>query len=287
MKKFLKIIDYVTLLSVLLLINNSAVALEFKREADKAIWIKNFFKDKEASPGSRPDKPTKEEIAERKFNEQLCKDFVTQNGIEHVEPIAVGKINDPEITKFNTACPDKKPINFHKRCCYYDRTDQSSYCEPEEELDNPGLANFTDEFKCSKDSNLKIYKFNVYNTLDNKEDYVLYCDDFVLLRSSTGNVFDESREREPSSIEAAYLQFNPKKCVYTNWVGSHMLYTQEKNFVTGIFKYKGKYYFYDIKTRNFGGEKKESTHLIIYRENITGSSRGYGRLYYAKDKMSK
>lgn len=274
MKKFFKI--YVMLFSVLLLVNNSVIALEFKREADKAEWIKNFFKDKETrSSDYNNDKWTKEVLG-------LFEDFVTQNGIEHVEPIAVGRINDPEIAKFNTACPDKKPINFHKYCCYFDRMDESSYCEPEEKLDNPELANFTDQYRCSKDSNLKIYKFNVYNTPDNKETYVLYCDDFVLLRSSSGYVFDESMERSTWSIKAAYLQFNPKQCVYTNWVGSHSLYTQEKNFLTGIFKYKGKYYFYDINTRHFSGEKEESTHLRIYKESINGSSSNYGRLYYLK-----
>jgi hypothetical protein len=275
MKKFFKI--YVMLFSVLLLVNNSVIALEFKHEADKAEWIKNFFKDKEAVPSNYADEITKEEIKSR---EQLIGDFVTQNGIEHVEPIAVGKINDPEIAKFNTACPDKKPINFYK--CGYSVGRIETYQIPKEELDDQELAFLIDEHKCSEDSSLKIYKFNVFNTPDNKQDYVLYCDYFVLLRSH-GTIFDEStRTRGIYDIKAAYLKFNPRKCEYTDWVGFHTLYPKKKNFVTGIFKYKAKYYFYNTQTYKFTGDKKEKTSLMICGGGIKGSY-CCGKDYYDKN----
>lgn len=264
----------------MLLSNYSVVALEFKREADKAEWIKNFFKDKEAAPFDYADEVTKEEI---KFREQLIKDFITQNGIEHLEPIAIGKITDPEIAKFNIACPDKKPIYFYKRCCSYGRIE--TYCEPEEKLDDPELANSIEEYKCSKDSNIKIYKFNVSNSPDNKQDYVLYCDDFVLLRSK-GTIFEEPRERPPSYIEAAYLQFDPKKCVYSEWIGPTM-YTQQKNFLAGIFNNNGKYYFYVIKTGRLAGDKYDKTSLDICGNEVFDGSYCCGKDYYNKNEVSK
>jgi hypothetical protein len=283
-KRFFKVINCLIILSAPLLVNNSALAVEFKREADKAVWIKDFFKDKEAEPSNYGEKWTKEEI---KLREQLIRDFETQNGIEHLEPIAVGKINDPEISKFNTACPDKKPINFYKCCCYFDRADHdASYCEPEERLDDPGLADLTEEYKCSKDSNLKVYKFNVYNTPDNNQDYVLYCDDFVLLRSH-GTIFDESRKRGQSELKGAYLKFDPTKCAYSDQVGHSMLYTKEKNFLTGIFKHKGKYYFYSIKTYSSTRDEEEKTSLMICGSGAFSCSYCCGKDYYNKNKVLK
>ncbi|AIL65029.1 hypothetical protein NOVO_03200 [Rickettsiales bacterium Ac37b] len=93
--------------------HNQVFAIEFKTEKEKGVWIKNFFKDQEFAPIEYTIHATK---AEKAFARQILKDFINQNNIEHLEPIAMGSsIEDPLIAKFNTACPDKKPIDLHRK----------------------------------------------------------------------------------------------------------------------------------------------------------------------------
>ena len=75
---------------ILLLINPNIKLLNLKKEADKSQWIKTFFKNKRFDLSSIE--------YEEDDEKEMLKDFVTQKGIEHLEPIAVGKnIDDPEI----------------------------------------------------------------------------------------------------------------------------------------------------------------------------------------------
>ncbi|OZG32121.1 hypothetical protein [Rickettsia endosymbiont of Culicoides newsteadi] len=102
-----KIINILVII-LLLLTKHYVWAIEFKTEQEKGVWIKNFFKDKEMAPIEYPMKATEEE---KKFERQLIKDFIIQNGIEHIEPIARGKsLSDTEIAKYNKACPDKNRL---------------------------------------------------------------------------------------------------------------------------------------------------------------------------------
>ena len=221
-----------TIFLMILALNSSIVdALEFKKEIDKAKWIKEFFKDKEFEPGNFRNS-TEEEIA---FEKQFLKDFINQNGIENIEPIAVGKdINDPEIAKFNKACPEKKPINIHRWARPIGNGYISDYLSDEElEEENPSV----DTMICTK--NMKIYKGNLKNYPDGKDMYVLYCEDF-----------HEKDARIPKktcySDPAVYMSFDPDKCIYSSRI--EMVYPTCDNGVSGIFKYKNIYYFYEIET---------------------------------------
>jgi hypothetical protein len=280
---------------VLINVTTSVLAIEFQREADKAQWIKEFFKDKEFEPKvlsteadlelvkkqnlelerkygikAKPLKPlTKEEL---EFENQLLKDFITQNGIEHVEPIARGKsVNDPEIAKFNTACPDKKPIDLYKSWTTFGSVIQ--YQATEEELENlKGEHDFNvTQERCT--DNLKIYKFNLQNIPDNHQDYVLYCDNLRTERFG-GKVYDVNRKLEPDMVEGAYLQFDPKKCLYPD-----KIYLSPKPLmpddISGVFRYKGEYYLFSIE-----GASDESVGIDIIKGNTTQAFKHY--LYYTK-----
>jgi hypothetical protein len=296
-KTFRLLVRGVVIAFYLVLINvaQPVLAMEFQKEADKAKWIKEFFKDKEFEPKapqteedlefvkkqdwelerkygikSNPIQlPSKEEL---EFEAQLLKDFITQNGIEHIEPIAVGKsINDPEIAKFNTACPDKKPIDLYKSWTTFGSVIQ--YPATEEELEDPkGEDDFNvTQKRCTGD--MKIYKFNLHNTPDDRQDYVLYCDNLRTERFA-GKTYDVNRKLDPFDVLGAYLQFDPKKCLYP-----YQIYLTPRplipNDVSGIFKYKGEYYLFSI-----GEVSGEEVGIKIRRENTTPVSTIY--LYYTK-----
>lgn len=262
MKKFLKIINCAIILSALLLVNNSTVAVEFKREADKAVWIKNFFKGKKAEPSNYDEEVTKEEI---KFEEQLLKDFMTQNGIEHLEPIAVGQsINDPKIAKFNTFCPNKKPIDIARE--WQSTGTMKAYEVPECMLEDPEQfeAGNIWQYKCV--GNFKIFKFNVFNTKNNRQDYILYCDNFIRIKDT-----DKSITQEQFYIKGSYLQIFPHQCLYSRRMYLET-YAHRKDWLSGIFKYQGNYYFYNIETMGGG---VTYIGINIWKEGIFPWSKSY------------
>lgn len=276
MKKFIEMASLAPLLLVSILMIGCTPELKPKPETKQAAWIKQFFKDKE--PVSLSYTITQEGI----IKEQLLRDFTTQTGIEHIEPIAVGKsIDDPQIAKFNTACPNKKPINIYREVIISGIVKQPQ--PSEEELEDPKneYIDITYQYKCT--GNLKIYQFNVYNTPDNKQDYVLYCDDLIYTNIG-GNILndeDEKRKKEPYKVEGAYLTFDPNECLYPKRLDR--FHSQLKDFMTGIFKYKGKYYFYTIETsESFKFEGKEETNLSIWREGTNDYGHSFGKSYIMK-----
>jgi hypothetical protein len=237
---------------ILLLINPNIEALEFEKEADKSQWIKTFFKNKRFDLSSI-------EYEEEEDEKEMLKDFVTQKGIEHLEPIAVGKnIDDPEIKKFNIACPRKKPINVYKR--WRGNGSVEIYPASEDELENPENQEYIDQYSCS--TKMKIFKFNVFNVENPKEDdekYILYCEDF------RDDRFRKNKEVFELDLRGAYLLFDPNKCLYSQDIDSagHPLM---ENYVSGIFKYKEHYYFYSIESFNNEMFKKKGMYIRIRRE---------------------
>ncbi|RZI47406.1 hypothetical protein EDM53_02075 [Rickettsiales endosymbiont of Peranema trichophorum] len=274
---WLRVLGVTVLLTVLvLLVPSGALTLELKREEDKAELIKNMFKDRQIEPG-HADGMSKKAIKRR---ERILHDFVTQNGIEHIEPIAVGtSIDDPEIAKFNVACPDRKPINMYKTtdmvCGKY------TLCEfSEEELENPEWAYMVDEYRCQ--GNLKVFKFNMYNVPGRKDDYVLYCDDLIRIRNR-GEVVDESDKRNTYyGIEGTYLVFSPSKCLYSKDIGGAM-YSQLKDYMSGVFRYKGKYHFYSIYMDEASDWRGEGLALTVWSKIGMNNGFRYGGHYYKKE----
>ncbi|WP_375331976.1 hypothetical protein [Candidatus Tisiphia endosymbiont of Temnostethus pusillus] len=233
---------------VLFLTNHHIWAIEFKTEQEKSIWIKNFFKDKEMAPMEYPIKATEEE---KQFKSQLINDFINQNDIEHIEPIARGKsVSDSEIAKYNTACPDKKPIDMYK---WWPTLGSDYYTSEEIErlLEDPNneYVNNIDIYRCY--GKIEIYRLNVLNTSDDNQEYVLYCDDRRAIRS-WGRILDINRQIEDSSIVGYYLKFDPNKCLYSQEIFT--TYPLWGEAVSGIFNYQGKNYFYRMETTNFKSE---------------------------------
>jgi hypothetical protein len=242
-KTFRLLVRGVVVAFYLFLINvvTPVLAIEFQKEADKAQWIKEFFKDKEFEPLEQHFALNATE-EEKTFERRLFKDFITQKGIEHVEPIARGKsIDDPEIAKFNKACPNKKPINEYREWKSFSSlyTHEAS----EEELVDPENAQFVFISKCRGD--FKIYKFNLYNMAHNIENYVLYCTDFRTIRSF-GELKDENRKMDPSYIEDGYLVFYPDKCKYPKRIYISDSRPLMPNSLTGVFRYQDYYYLFVI-----------------------------------------
>lgn len=223
----------------------SVYALEFKTEREKGLWIKDFFKDKTVEM-NYPDNATKKL---KSFKRKLIHDFMTQNGIENIEPIASGSsILDPEIAKYNTACPDKKPIDLYKEAIsafddrYYSLEEQDEFLE---KIDGPSIQ----IKRCHGD--IKIYKLGI-DYEGEKEQYILYCSDHRYVRLS-GTWRDINREIESGSIVGSYLQFKPNKCIYSQELFNHQ--SALPNAVSGIMRYKGRYYFYRFDTVSWDKEK--------------------------------
>ena len=230
-----KIILVILLYSSLVcaLFKDFAWSATFRQEADKAKWIKEFFKDKVFDPIGYARDAADEE---KKFDDQLLADFISQNDIEHVEPIACGSsVTDPEIAQYNTSCPDKKPIDLYR----YERGSPEIV---EKELENPNYL-VIDEYKCT--GNLLIYKFNLYNKADNLQEYVLYCDNFKQIRIENEIRAEYSKAKSSRAGDVgAYLLIKPNQCLFSQMFFSRInpLY---KNYLSGIFKYKGVFYVYE------------------------------------------
>lgn len=258
-KKLLKIL----FISIFFLINQHVLAIEFKTEQEKGVWIKNFFKDKEFEPIGYPINATEEE---KEFERQLISDFIEQNGFEHIEPITRGNsLSDPEIAKYNKACPDKKPIDMSK----WWPTLQNSGDSPENIeriLEEDKYINSIDIYRCH--GKIKIYKFNLYNTINSKEEYVLYCDDYRATRM-WGKICDINEAIDDFSIEGSYLSFSPEKCLYS----TSLTYTHPfwGDAVTGVVKYQLNYYIYTVEGRTNG-----STSIRLYRKDGVSNYKSYG-----------
>ncbi|MCC8399145.1 MAG: hypothetical protein LN563_00960 [Rickettsia endosymbiont of Platyusa sonomae] len=237
-----KILNILVILG-LFLTNYHILAMEFKTEQEKSIWIKNFFKDKEFEPMSYFIRKTT--LEEQKFRRKLIYDFINQNGFEHIEPIARGtSLSDPEIAKYNKACPDKKPIDMYK--WWSDADYRKGFKVTEEELEDEDNR-FIDIFRCH--GNMKIYRFNLYNTSDAKQEYILYCDNHRAIQHD-GELFDINREIDDFVTKGAYIHLDPEKCLYShNLLDTHPFWGDA---VTGIVKYQENYYFYTIEHRANG-----------------------------------
>ncbi|HJD63813.1 MAG TPA: hypothetical protein LFW13_02230 [Rickettsia endosymbiont of Sericostoma sp.] len=265
----------ILMFSIALLINSNVFAIDFKTEKEKGVWIKSFFKDKEMAPIEYPMKATEEE---KKFRRQIIKDFISQNGIEHIEPIARGKtLTDPEIAQYNKACPGKKPIDMHK--WWPTVVLEGTAEEIEETLEDAG-----DEFASAIDINrcngkMKIYRFNLFNTSDNKQEYILYCDDYREVRMN-GKLYDINRQMEDFSIVGSYLHFDPNKCLYSQKIFSTR--PLKKEAVSGVFKYQDKNYFYEVETTSFRSEGEVTNIFLKRKEGVLNakffSAKTKGRL---------
>lgn len=189
-------------------------ALKLEREADKGEWIKKTFSGKKIynlGPQS-------------KRGWTVMRDFVNQNNIEYIEPIAEGvDINDPNISKYNIACPNDKPINVSSIMVRYRVTR-----EYEEEINI-----------CLK--NMKIYNINRDSGIVDNKKYILYCENNRHFKDYiTGTEFDNKN--------AVFLNFSTEKCEYSqenHYVNEVAL---QKESVFGFFRYHGKIYFYTVMT---------------------------------------
>ncbi len=265
----------ILMFSIAFLINSNVFAIDFKTEKEKGVWIKNFFKDKEMAPIEYPMKATEEE---KKFERQIIKDFISQNSIEHIEPIARGKtLTDPEIAQYNKACPDKKPIDMYKWWPTVILEGSPEEIEKTLEDERDEFASAIDIDRCN--GKMKIYRFNLFNTSNNKQEYILYCDDYREVRMN-GKLHDINRQIEDFSIVGSYLHFDPNKCLYSQKIFSTHPFWGDA--VSGIFKYQGKNYFYEIRTTNFKSKGEVSKIFLKRKEGVSNakffSARTKGRL---------
>ncbi|OZG32120.1 hypothetical protein RiCNE_04690 [Rickettsia endosymbiont of Culicoides newsteadi] len=140
--------------------------------------------------------------------------------------------------------------------------DEAGCVVTEEELEDEDNE-YIDIHRCN--GNMKIYRFNLYNISDAKQEYVLYCDDQRGIRMS-GKIHDINEKIDDFSITGAYLHFDPEKCLYSK------LLTHTNPFwgdaVTGIFKYQGKNYFYEITTTTFKPEGEVSEIFLKCKEGV-------------------
>lgn len=235
--------------------------LEFKTEHDKGVWIKNYFKGKKIKI-SPPINATQEQNV---FEHKFIQDFINQRNVQNIEPIAVGKsILDSEIAKYNTACPDRKPIDKYKVWgSLYDRgfggeaRAQISEAELEKmyEEDQEDKNEFIDTYRCR--GNIKIYKLDVSQD-DKKEQYILYCDDFTILSSGGKDDIDSNKN---DTLRSQYLLFDPKKCMYPSDIFHS--YQYNRNVIHGIMKYKNNYYFYQYHESKSSISKKYEGNIWI------------------------
>lgn len=225
-----------------LLFQVNIYALDFKTEREKGLWIKDFFQDKTVEVGYA-ENATKKQKA---LDDLVIHDFINQTGIENIEPIARGSsILDPEIAKYNTACPDKKPIDLYKEAIFAFKDSYYSIEEKDEMLETLD----TNIMRCRGD--IKIYKLAV-DYEGEKEQYILYCSDHRYVRLHD-KWMDINRDIESGSIVGSYLRFKPDKCIYIEELFTHQPVLP--NAVSGIIRYKGRYYFYRFDTLSWDKEK--------------------------------
>ena len=125
------------------------------------------------------------------MQKRIMSDFINQKNIEYIEPIAEGvDINDPNISKYNIACPNDKPINVSSIMVRYRVTR-----EYEEEINI-----------CLK--NMKIYNINRDSGIVDNKKYILYCENNRHFKDYiTGTEFDNKN--------AVFLNFSTEKCEYS------------------------------------------------------------------------
>lgn len=199
-------------------------AQEFAKEVDKLDWVKKTFNDQRMF-----------DIFYREGYEDLGKqvmhDFIHNKDIETIEPIAKGNnINDPNIAKYNLACPNEKPINLEQSIG---------------DADDPNKVYF---FDCLRD--MRIFKVNPYNETKNEDIYILNCRDYsskdkrewwIREKRLYAGVYD-SMHPEDNTV---YLVFNPNKCNYSKSV----FYFGPPNHdgdISGIFRHQNRIYFYKV-----------------------------------------
>jgi hypothetical protein len=241
-------------------------ALEFKTQAEKIAWIKNAIKDKTFKPDYKEadDKYYKGgyyTAEEKQFMREFLKDFLAQTNIEYVEPIATGdSIDDPAIAKFNTSCPNKKPMNVGLEFSYshpYEMTDEMLEAAREK-------APSRGSYKCK--SHFRIFKFNIFNTNDNKEEYILYCDNVTASRIEYGHLM-------PSDVSewfSMYLHIFPNQCLNSREIWSTPG-SMEKNVVLAVLRHRGLYYLCGVSVY----PKVTEIHLVVWKKGTFEWARFY------------
>ena len=204
------------LILFLLIFSVNLEAQEFINEATKLKWVKETFKDQRMFDLWHRD-------GYEELGKQVMHDFINQNNIEVIEPIAKGaNIDNPNIAKFNQACPKEKSINLYKSVST-----------------NYPIKVFYEDCLL----NMKVFRINPYNNTKNDAMHILFCSDFEGVREHKEKPSRISDWCE--SFRGMYFSFNPNKCEYNKpLIGP--VFDDCKNYVSGIFRYKNKIYFYEI-----------------------------------------
>lgn len=130
------------------------------------------------------------------------------------------------------------------------------------------MSNF-DTFGCFED--LQIYKFDVFNLKNGREDYILYGSKYI------SDSYKEAKElyKEQGGASGCYLHIFPGQCIYSRDMpfnaSTEPSLPEKHSCLTGIFKYSGDYYFYVVHIVEFRGEATRSVEtykLIGGYENV-------------------
>jgi hypothetical protein len=150
------------------------------------------------------------------------------------------------------------------------------YEASKEELEDDHNKEFVNQMRCL--GNFKIYKFNLYNTKDNKQNHILYCDDYRFERLN-GKIEDLTLKLKEIERNGAYLLFAPEKCLYSNKL--IIPYESQLNgiYITGIFKYKKLNYIYSIQDTTSWDNRK----VIEITVDNNGKKRGVSYFTTIKD----
>ena len=238
--------------TILIIILFSFNSFAVEREADKTDLIKKLFKGKKFEDTYHPKLTKKQNI----YIKQLLKDFINQNGIEMIEPIAVGdNINSPEIAALNKACSNKKPINETRQAYPAGHTIEQL---TEEELDPPANELFTLNIQNCL-SNMKIYKANIYNEKEESNSHVLYCEEY------DSDEIRNIRDDDNFTFRAIYLAFNPNICKFPTELQD--VHPKRLGSISGLFKYKNTIYLYYIKRGWREKGKKNDLDIVIKQFN--------------------
>jgi len=230
------------------------------KEEDKAQTVKELLKGIEFEAVRYPNEPERD-----KFCQELLPDFLAQKNIEYLKPIATGEnINSPEIAKYNTACPEKFPINVrYYNICYVDD------CEPINEYEiDPGY------YKAECLSNMRIYRPD-----ETRGDYILYCeddegDDYDMPREERKKIKSRNGSNHPTY---AYILFNPQVCKMGKGlpIGSIREH-YDPSYISGLIKYGAiimgyainKIDKYDIEIKNYlsSVNKKQNNYSCFFKQ---------------------
>jgi hypothetical protein len=222
---------------ILVIFSLLASANEFEKEVHKADWIKEFlYKFRSYRIYVRTDATLKQ----KKLAKDILNKFLKQKDIEHIEPIAIGKdIDSPEIAKFNTACPERKPINMTRAVWCGPKV-----CDDTTDFTEEDWEKYSDSVKCTE--NMKIFNL----TANNQDNYVLYCEN-VMKEDILEKKFRPTGSGD--SAEAEYISFQTNNCRFSKVKLDSIEYKRE-NSLSGIFKYKKEYFIYYIAYRRWSDQ---------------------------------